>query len=472
MLAILDLSKVNVALPSIEASLDGSPTELQLVVSGYALAFGIALVPSGRLGDMGSRKLMLLLGVALFSGASLIGALAPTPEILLIGRGLQGVGAGMLMPQSIGLIQQLFQGPARGRAFGVFGAAVGISTAFGPPLGGLLIAAGGPDNGWRWLFAMNIPLGIAILVLAWRILPSHQARDTSRRYSLDPVGIALIAVATVALLIPFVTTTGREGDNPARWLWLTLCVLALGAFVAWERRYEGRGKTPVINLGLLRVKSYRHGLIIVSSWFAGLPALLLLVTLFLQQGLGLSAMMAGLSSIPFALTSALSAWYAGRRVERYGRQLIIIGFGLALAGLIATIAVAEFVPRSIVPWAIVATLTLIGAGGGLVMSPNQTLTLSEVPVAQGGVAGSVTQLGQRVGTAVGVAVASSAFYAALNIDDVPTLETYEKAFGLGLLASAGFVVIALITALRAWSAHRGASRRQQTADTISEGIRV
>lgn len=251
MLAILDLSKVNVALPSIETSLEAGATELQLVVSGYVLVFGIALVPSGRLGDMGSRKLMLMWGVTLFSGASLIGALAPTPEVLLIGRGLQGVGAGMLMPQSIGLIQQLFQGPARGRAFGVFGAAGGISTAFGPPLSGLLIAAGGADNGWRWLFAMNVPLGIVILVLASRILPARQTTGTSRRSSLDPVGIALIAVATVAMLIPFVTTTGR-GDSSKRWLWLIVSALALITFVAWERRYERRGKTPVVNLGLCR----------------------------------------------------------------------------------------------------------------------------------------------------------------------------------------------------------------------------
>src|SRR5690554_4251029 len=148
-LTIMDLSKINVGLPTIEASLGGGPTELQLIVAGYALAFGLALVPAGRLGDIGSRKTMFIIGLTSFTLASVLCALAPNIEMLAIGRILQGVAAGIQMPQVLGLIRQLFQGPERGKAFGLFGAIIGLSTAFGPTLGGLLIAIGGEADGWR-----------------------------------------------------------------------------------------------------------------------------------------------------------------------------------------------------------------------------------------------------------------------------------------------------------------------------------
>lgn len=468
-LTILDLSKINVGLPSIESSLGAGPTALQLIVSGYAVAFGITLIPSGRLGDAGSRKLMLLIGVAAFSAASVVGALAPSATLLLIGRALQGVAAGLLMPQTVGLIQQLFRGPDRGRAFGVYGAAVGIATAFGPTLGGLLIAAGGPTDGWRWLFVVNVPLGVVIFALAWRVLPSQQPRNAAAR-SLDPIGVVLIAVATVSLLIPFAATTGRDGDNPARWLSLILFGASLALLIRWERRYERGGRTPVVNLELLQVKSYRNGLIIVSNWFAAMSALLLLTTLFLQQGLGLPAVLAGLAMIPFALTSALGSWFAGNRVERRGRHFVIHGLILAILGTAATIGSVLLLPEDLVPWAVVVTLTVVGSGGGLVMSPVQTLTLSEVPVAQGGVAGSLIQLGQRVGTAVGVALASAAFFSTVNSASDANGATYTAAFAMGLLAAAVFVIAALVVAVLDLHHHRDSTARFiTTEELVQEG---
>ncbi|WP_341249800.1 MFS transporter [Cupriavidus pauculus] len=454
-LTILDLSKVNVGLLAIEAALGANPTQLQLVVSGYALAFGISLVPSGRLGDMGSRKHMLLLGVALFTLASLLGAMVSTATALLVGRVLQGIGAGMLMPQVVGLIQQLFQGAERGRAFGIFGGIIGVASAFGPTLGGLLIAAGGAVDGWRWLFWINVPMGIVITYFAQRLLPATSAGQTASR-SLDPVGILLIALSTISLLIPFATTTGRTSDNPARWLWMMPFAISLIAFILWERHYERRGMTPVVRLELLGVKSYRHGLIVVSAWFAGMPSLILLTTLFLQQGLHLSAVYAGMASIPFSLVSAFTAWYAGRHIERNGRAMIVGGLAISLLGILAVVGATVFLPLSGVAWGIVAALTLVGIGAGFVMSPNQTLALSEVPVAHGGVAGSVVQLGQRVGMAIGVALSSAIFFSALSKGSagISLLGAYATALNLGMLVVTGFVVVALITAIVDWHAHR------------------
>jgi MFS family permease len=211
------------------------------------------------------------------------------------------------MPQVIGLVQQLFRGPERGRAFGLFGAMIGISTALGPTIGGGLIAIGGEESGWRLLFWMNVPLGIAALLFALKLLPKGaQGRAADRE--LDIVGILLLGGAIVTLMLPFVLTTGGGGSGAgvsgARWLWLVAFAVFVVAFVWWERRYTANGKSPVVHFELFRLSSYRNGLSIVAVYFAALPASFLMVTLYLQEGLGLAPLFAGMVSIPFAATSA------------------------------------------------------------------------------------------------------------------------------------------------------------------------
>jgi MFS family permease len=411
-LTIMDLSKINVGLPTIEHSLRGGPTELQLIVAGYALAFGLALVPSGRLGDIHSRKVMFVIGLSSFTLASLMCALAPSIEILVIGRILQGVAAGIQMPQVLGLVQQLFQGKERGRAFGLFGAIIGLSTAFGPTLGGLLIAVGGEQDGWRLLFWMNIPLGILALWFALRLLPSRQSHE-KQHTELDLMGIGLLGVAIFGLMLPFVLTTGGPDDDPARWYWLIAFAVGAVGFVSWERHYLASGKSPVIHFGLFKLASYRNGILIATAYFAATPAIFLLTTLYLQQGLGLAAVFAGMVSVPFALVSAVTSWTGGRLVNRMGRKLVLLGLGLLLFGFAFSIPIAAYAPVDMVPWLLAAAMGVAGAGGGFVISPNQTLTLSDVPVAQGGVAGSVAQVGQRAGTAIGVAAACSTFFSTI-----------------------------------------------------------
>jgi len=443
-LTILDLSKVNVGLPSIEKSLGAGASDLQLIVAGYALAFGLSLVPSGRLGDMYSRKLMFIIGLSSFTAASLLCAFAPTIEVLVIGRILQGLAAGVQMPQVLGMIQELFQGPARGRAFGIFGATIGISTAFAPALGGLLIAVGGPTDGWRLLFWMNIPLGLIALVLAIRLLPtpSHTNRV---RTNLDPIGVLLLGIATFSLLFPFVTTSGGSGDNSLRWLWLIGFGVAGGLFVWWELAYQRRGKSPVVHFSLFRKSSYRNGVLVATAYFAALPAVFLLSTLYLQQGLGLEPVYAGLVSVPFALTSAITALIGGRLVNRYGRGLVVIGLAIVIVGFALVMILAITLPAELAPYGMGAALFVAGLGGGFVISPNQTLTLADIPVSEGGVAGSMAQLGQRVGTAVGTAAASSAFFAVIlrETGTSTKLTAYHDGFRDGILIAISLIVVAL-----------------------------
>ena len=447
-LTILDLSKINVGLPAIEESLGGGTTELQLIVAGYALAFGLALVPSGRLGDIHSRRLMFIVGLSSFTIASILCAIAPTIEFLIVARILQGIAAGIQMPQVLGLIQQLYQGASRGRAFGLFGAVIGISTAFGPTLGGLLIALGGPENGWRLSFWMNVPLGLLALFFAMRVLPKRQSHAREQT-GLDLVGILLLGMATLGLMLPFVLTTGAPTDDPNRWFWLIVFGLSGAVFFWWERRYQQIGKSPVINFSLFRTASYRNGILISTAYFAAIPPYFLLVTLFLQQGLGLEPVFAGMVSISFALASAVTSWIGGRLVFRWGRQLVALGLVTVMIGFVLVLLAGLFASVDLAPWLIAAAMTMTGAGGGLVISPNQTLTLSEVPVTQGGVAGSMAQVGQRVGTAIGVAAIISTFYATLYAEaGLPDrVQVFRDGFFSGILVALALIAVALAFAL-------------------------
>lgn len=459
-LTILDISKINVGLPAIEHSLGGGASELQLLVAGYALAFGLALVPSGRLGDIHSRKTMFIIGLSSFTAASLLCALAPTIEVLVIGRILQGVAAGIQMPQVLGLIQQLFQGKERGAAFGLFGAIIGLATAFGPTLGGVFIAVGGEADGWRLLFWMNVPLGIIALGFALKVLPRAQQHER-RHTELDLVGILLLGVAVFCLMLPFVLTTGGPGDDPRRWFSLIGLAVAATLFVVWERRYVSIGKSPVVDFGLFALPSYRNGIIIATAYFGTVPALFLVTTLYLQLGLGAAAIVAGMVTIPFALASALSSWQGGKLVDRHGRQLVLGGLLLVFGGLVLTIPLALLSPPSLVPWVFAIALAFVGVGGGLVVSLNQTLTLTDVPVVQGGVAGSVAQVGQRVGTAIGVAIGTSTFYATVYREQGSEgqVRAYTDGYVNGVLVVLAVLMLAIVfAALDLRSEKRGPRR--------------
>ncbi|HYI32314.1 MAG TPA: MFS transporter [Glaciibacter sp.] len=447
-LTILDIAKINVGLPSVEDSLGGGPTELQLLVAGYALAFGLALVPAGRLGDIRSRRLMFIIGLSSFTGASILCAVAPTIEMLVVARILQGVAAGIQMPQVFGMIQQLFLGPSRGRAFGLLGAVIGISTAFGPTLGGLLIAVGGEEDGWRLLFWMNVPLGLLALLFAIRLLPRVQAHEGGQT-SLDLVGVLLLGVAILGLMLPFVLTTGAPTDDPNRWYWLVLSGAAGAAFVWWERRYQRQGKSPAVRFSLFRTSSFRNGILIATAYFAALPAYFLLVTLFLQEGLGIEPVWVGTVTISFALASAVTSWLGGRLVNRWGRGLVVIGLVTVVVGFVAVLLAGAFATREVTPWLIAAAMTIAGAGGGLVISPNQTITLMDVPVTQGGVAGSMAQVGQRVGTSIGVAAVISTYYAVLydRAGSPFHIQVFREGFQGGMMVALAMIGVALVFAV-------------------------
>ncbi|WBB76455.1 MFS transporter [Micromonospora sp. WMMD1128] len=438
-MTLLDVSIVNVAVPSIDRALDATPSDLQWVLSGYALTFGLVLVPAGRLGDARGRRTAFVVGVGLFTLTSALAGLATSSTWLIIARLVQGAAAGIVNPQVSGMIQQLFRGADRGRAFGLLGATIGISTAVGPLLGGLLIQLGGEEHGWRWVFFVNIPVGIVAMVLGWRLVPGRP-EGQPHRHRLDPVGVLLLGTGVTVILLPLVQREQWQGS--AKWLLIPLGLLLLAGFAFWERRFA-RQATPLFDLRLFGLRSYVLGSLIGLIYFAGFTAIFFIFTLYLQIGLGYSALVAGVAITPFALGSALASALGGRVVTRYGRPLVAIGLLAVVVGLVATDLVLTGGSHQNVPLRTALPLLVAGLGSGLVIAPNQTLTLSEVPVPMAGSGAGMLQTGQRIGTAAGIAAVGALFFSTLaqNQND------WGLAFRHSLLLAAGIIVLALAVAV-------------------------
>ncbi len=438
-MTLLDVSIVNVALPSIQAGLGASSGELSWVVSGYALTFGLALVPAGKLGDNIGLRRMFLAGLALFVVMSVLCGAALTPLWLVIARLLQGAAGGLMNPQVIGMIQQLFRGRERGTAFGYYGGVIGLSTAVGPVVGGLLIQAFGFDSGWRWVFFVNVPVGILALILGVRLLPRTQT--SGKRHRLDVLGVVLLGLGIACIILPLVQAEGR-GGHPY-WFLLGVGLALLAVFVAWEQHYRRRGGEPVVNLALLRRWSYAMGTAVGFSYFAGFTGIWLVLSLYFQQGLGYSALEAGAAGLPFAIGSGASSALGGRWAYRFGRPMIVAGMAAVGLGLAGTALLIHFDSSPMVWLVILGPLLLAGVGSGVVIGPNQTLTLDVVPPAEAGTAAAVLQTAQRIGSALGIAVAASLFFAELTTSH----GNFPAAGSRGLFGSAALVGLALLVGL-------------------------
>lgn len=441
-MSLMSVSVVNVALASIQDALNASQSAIQWVLSGYALTFGVVLVSAGRAGDLMGRGGFFMLGVAIFTAGSIAAGLAQDTTSLNIARLIQGVGSGCINPQGIGMIQQYFRGAERGRAFGLFGTTVGIAVAFGPILGGFLIEFGG-SWGWRLTFLINVPAGFLTLLLAYLWFPRpllHKpsaSPNTSGQglSSLDPFGALLLGLAVFLFLLPFV----EARQHAILWLLIPLALALLYAWVKWEVFYKAKGFSPMVELKIFSTPSYRNGTLIMALYFLGMTSVWVLVPLYIQQGLGKSAIDASLIGIPSALLSAWSANWAGKRITQTGRKIVIGGLFFALFGLATSIVVVLLHGAGWISfWWLLITLGIFGIGQGAVISPNQTLTLAEVPLEYAGSSGAIIQTGQRIGTSVGIAIITALVFALLP------LTNWHLAFSLGFASIILILCLALV----------------------------
>ncbi len=438
-MSLVAVSIINVALPAIQSDLDATSTDLQWVLSGYALSFGVVLVAAGRAGDLFGRERIFVAGMALFCLASLAAALAPSALVLNLARVVMGIGSGLINPQVSGLIQQHYRGRERAWAFGLFGGIVGMAVAIGPVIGGLLIGLLPSGIGWRATIGVNVPLGALILLLSLRWLDLRRSRSAEdhRSHDLDPVGAVLLGLAVLTIMLPFMIAE----QEPAAWWLLPVGALLVAAWVGWERRYQARGRAPMVDLRLFRTRSYTLGTLMIAVYFTGGTTIWVIQAQLVQQGLGESALVAGLLALPGAILSALAAQLGGRLVTRIGRWTVVTGLVVVLYGLGATILSTPQIVSGAAPvWLLSVVMAPIGFGAGMVTSPNQTLTLREVPVAEGGTAAAIMQTGQRIGTAVGSAGVMGVYFLLLP-------RGADQAADAAYLIIGTIVALALIVAL-------------------------
>ncbi|MDR6979123.1 EmrB/QacA subfamily drug resistance transporter [Streptomyces sp. 3330] len=448
-MSLLDVTIVAVALPTVQRELHASAAQVQWVVSGYALTFALALVTAGRLGDALDRRRIFLLalsGFVLFSAAC--GA-APDITWLVVARLAQGLAAGFMAPQNSALIQQMFRGAERGRAFGIFGATVGISSAVGPLTGGAILALASGSEGWRWIFYVNVPIGILAVLLGRRLLPRTRS---SGRGHVDVPGVLLLGSGVLALMYPLVQAD--SGGLSRLWRLFLLGAALLGVFVWWQRRLVARDAQPLLDPRLFStVRGYAVGAGVGTLYFIGFSGVWLVFALFYQGGLGFSPLRSGLAVTPFAIGSASAAVVAGRLVDRFGRLLTVCGLTGVITGLGGAALLLRFAPLGIAPWAAAPLLFLGGIGGGFVVSPNITMTLRDVPVRMAGAAGGALQTGQRLGAAVGTAALPGLYYLALGGGD-----DYRGALGVALIAALAGMGAALALATVDWRRDRRTRR--------------
>ncbi len=444
LVSLMAVSVINVALPAIETGLDAGSADLQWVLAGYALSFGVVLVAAGRAGDLWGRKPIFVAGILLFTLGCLASGLAGDPLLLNIARVVTGVGSGLLNPQIIGIIQNTFQGRARGVAYGMFGTVVGLGVAIGPTLGGVIIGAMGPEWGWRMTFLVNVPIGLvsALLAILWLHPPARKAPPARRSLgALDPVGALLLAAAVVALMVPFIL--------PGTWGLLVPAVILLGLWWWWERRLlrsaETTGRFPMVDPSLFRIPSFTLSTLASAAFLGAMPGLWAVQAIMTQQGLGLSALAAGLTSLPTAIAVIALSPGIGNHVHRRGPGFVILGSVLALlAVLLGMVAFHQISAGHWPYWTLALCLFPFGPAQALLMTSVQVLTMNDVPPAEAGAAGGVSQTAQRVVTAIGLAAVTGTFYAALDGEPgAADAIAYGEASIAAFVVVAGFLVVTL-----------------------------
>ena len=316
-MVMMAISSINVALPSIELDDGASESDLQWLLSGYALAFGIVLVACGRIGDVFGRGTSFVVGVGLYTLGSLGCAFAHEPVLLNAMRLVQGIGAGVSSPQVNGMILQYFSGRRRARAFALFGLVVSASVAIAPSLTGLLIDWLGAGAGWRASFLWNVPIGLLTVAFAFRWLPFAAERTgggpPARRAGAHlhrprPGRMVRLSLVVRCHHAPFMI------KQAAGFLLLPLGAGLLVAWVFWERSYREAGREPMVDLNLFGYRSFTNGILVSGTQFLGGTSVFAVLALFLQSGLGAPALLAGLIGLPNALASAYSSVWAGERV--------------------------------------------------------------------------------------------------------------------------------------------------------------
>jgi len=420
---MIDVTIVNVALPTIRRDLHASATQLEWVVSGYMLAFAAGLIIAGNLGDLFGRRKVFLAGVAVFGLASLAAGLSQTGAELIAARIVQGTAAAAMAPQVLATFRAIFAGAERGKAFSIYGAMLGFASAVGLLLGGVLTDANLFGWSWRAVFFVNVPVAVFALIAGLRFVP--ETRDSTARRP-DLPGAVLLAASLVAIVYPLLE--GRSLGWPA-WAWVLLAagVAGLGTQGLREARRGGRrpsggrrrsggraAPAPLLRPGLFRVPAFAAGLGVQMAFAAGMQGFFLAFALWLQAGEHFSPLKAGLTAVAFSVGSFIGAPAAVPLAHKHGRAVLALGGLLMAAGIAGVSLAAPHVGVNGSPWPVVPGLVVCGVGLALLVIPLVNVVLAAVPVEAAGGASGLFSTAQQLGGALGVALLGTVFFGYLN----------------------------------------------------------
>jgi EmrB/QacA subfamily drug resistance transporter len=407
---LMDVTIVNVALPSLQENLGADASQLEWVIAAYVLSFALGLLPFGRLGDIVGRTHMFLAGVAAFSLASAFCGLAPSIEWLIAARALQGLAGAMMTPQVLAIATVTFPPEERGQSFSLFGLSAGLAAVAGPLIGGLLIGAnlGGLD--WRPIFLVNVPVGILAVVLGWFIIPRPPGHPDLRN---DYLGIVLFGASMVALVYPIIE--GRSYGWPA-WTWalMAAALVGMGLFVLWERYRSANDRSQLLNFGLITNPQFLLGAGVLMIFSSGIPGFFMVISLLLQAGFGFTPLQSGLTNTPFSVGVLVISLIAGRFGQSYLRTRAAVSAVLLTGGMVWLHLIIAGLGDSIDPWVFLPPLFMAGLGLGLGFSSLFQLVLATVPPRDAGAGAGSLQAFQQVGGAVGVALIGQIFFSLLE----------------------------------------------------------
>ncbi|WP_189175078.1 MFS transporter [Streptomyces lasiicapitis] len=436
---LVDVTIVNIAIPSIQRDEGASFSHIQWITAGYALALGAGLITGGRLGDIYGRKKIFLVGITGFTIASALCGFAANPDMLVASRILQGAMAALMVPQVLSIVHATFPAHERGKVFGLFGMVVGLGAVSGPLLGALLTEWNLFGLEWRPIFLINLPVGIAGLILGRKFIEESKA---PKALKLDMVGVVLVTAGALMLLYPL--TRGRELDWPV-WGYVMMAgaLVVFGALVAYEKHKAKKDGSPLIELSLFKVKSFAGGIAVQTVFGVSLGIFFLVWTMYMQIGLGWSALRAGVTGVPFSIAVSAAAGLSVQvLVPRFGRKVLQAGALTMAAGVLVYIWEADRYGTGIASWQMALPLVVMGLGMGLIVAPLTDAILSEVPREHAGSASGLLNTVQQMGNAFGLGLVSVVFYGV--IDEKVTPDRIPAEFINGFQHALWWVVAVLV----------------------------
>jgi len=434
---LLDSTIAQTAAPAIRRDLGGSYADLEWISAAYTLAMSATLLLGSRLGDVLGRRRVLLAGIGGFVGASVLCAVAPSAQALIGARALQGAIAAIMVPQGFGLIRELFGDEGQQKAFGVFGPVMGLAAVAGPLVGGGLVNLNVFGTGWRAIFLVNVPLGLAAIAAGRKYLPQSAPATPGGR--VDAPSVTLAMIGGVALIYPLIQ--GREHGWPA-WSFALLAggVAALFAFAALQSRRSRQGRTPLVEPSILRRRPYVAGLAVVVGFIGAMGGMMIALNVMYQAGLGFSPLACGVATVSIPVAAIFGSITSSVLLAKIGRTTMHIGIVTMAVGLVVVDLVMRSASGGVTAWELAAPLALTGYGMGMVFVPMFDVILAGVAHHELGSASGLLESVQQLSMSLGIAVVGTVLFDRLGSGHGPA--AFVGAADHALLVAVGFLVAA------------------------------